>query len=592
MIRVRQPRLRTIYYPSRPGVRAAYEAPFAARRRAELLAKDIDFDGWGEPVLTPRDEPFAHLVGSSRGLLRQGAEGQPTLDVSTEYLQEQEFPFSGLENELTLERRRHMTWVEGIEQITYRQTNSRGIPLYGSAIVCNLLGNNLTLVNSNLHPAPLEVIDNLEWRWPEEPANDRKWRALVQGRPLPRLPLEELELFVDNIDKPLALEREARRNEWPADRWILPYLPDEITDSADAYRPVWRILFVDQYHRRWLALLDGRDGATVTVRPAWAAATRAVHLFPTALSALNGWLRPRTLNYGNSPTLQGATDVRIVYLNEPHYEEPDDTVNIPNMDYSGDQMVRKKLLKANAYYRVRQVQAYASNNLMSGVTRREHAVEVPSPMDEIKIVFDPAMLQPIYQPEGGQHAIRLPGDQLGGTPIFEPGFDPEVLCHEFIHAFLRWLNYDFFQTTENDFGAPQVAAAGMFAAANVEQLDEAIAFYLACAQNDNPAWSEYSYQAWAQWRNLSQPAPLAPDGTVVPDPAGARYSGGMEWARSFWKLRTDPVNGLGELSWNRILLQGFGSLSGPFINPQEFVSKLSDPTFATAQQIQKINSVL
>lgn len=478
------------------------------------------------------------------------------LDVTAQFLHRQELMLSGLQEETHLQLTRQLLWEEeeGKQQIAFTQTNSRGIPLYGSGVACQYNGGRLVLVSSHLYPAQLEIIDELTWpepMWLSEPyrledisqQEEKESQAFFPFNPVECVP-------------PLDLSEAFHNETQTADQWIFPYQDG----NNGVYRPVWRTIAVNETGEPWWIFVDAETEQILWRTPALSGASIPVRVFFNDTNAAgfyteanpNNWpnfLVERTLDFGAGDTIHNADLVHIAGAVDPG--------NLAQVPFAAlhtppDENMRKRFLTANIFHHLRLMQIYARWVLVA--TQPQFPPGTP-PWEDIQAEISDQPGEPSYNES--THAIYLPRGLAGAKPIQEPGLDPDVLYHEFTHAFLRYWNPAMFQFSSS------------ISTEKTRQLDEGLAFFYACARSGDAGWARYAYEdeQWQAYRNLEQDPP---NKAVSSDPSGSRYGWALRWARGFWKLRLTFSNFFAL----RLTIQAVQALSGSINQPEEFVVHL------------------
>jgi hypothetical protein len=347
------------------------------------------------------------------------------------------------------------------------------------------------------------------------------------------------------------------------DRWILPYQPSETEEGV--YRPVWRVVIVDQNEEHWLALIDAETQAVLSLEPGRVGITVQADVYLTALDALNSALtHGESLDYGNGATMAAADHVSV---NGDRFVEPTDMSKPPS----------QRNLSATMFYHTRKVQIDFRTLLTSLSFSFSDIPANPDPTGDINVSLENQAGSASYV--STTHTIHLPrgvtGNPNTNPPILaisEPGFDCEVVYHEFTHALLRYVKPDVFKfkSAFSPIGQKQRKWTGA--------LDEGLAFYFGGGFGSNSRWADYAYQAWVKppnnepWRDFSQ-GPQTPQGAEnSQDPVDDKHALGMWWARAFWELRDDAQ--LGAEACNQLLLKAFKALAGPVHDTQAFAGAL------------------
>jgi hypothetical protein len=392
-------------------------------------------------------------------------------------------------------------------------------------VVCDFAAGHLVCVDSTLFPALPEEINELTW-------NEPSWLKSPDSLSWDR---QKEVLRILTFDVPLFLSSE-RGDDFDglADRWILPH------QASRRYRPIWRVLGVDETDRRWTLLVDAETNEVLGVTPAFAGGGENADLYASAIAAHNKVVTNTRLEYGGGNSILTADRV---HLTGPR-------VALPNNPAAP---VVSRLLSATAFYHAYNMQNHFRSDILPAV-----GLSLPtannSPLDDVTVELAATVGNAFYQPVNGQHTLVLHSGEGGPFPVHDPGNDGEVVGHEWVHAFLRYWNNTAFQFNP-----------GGLEEAPTRALDEGMAFYYACVYAGDPQWGEFAYSdpAWASLRGLAtaRPAALA----SVNDPAGASHGQGMDWARCFWELR-----GTIGLSAQRVILRAFFGLGGPITNDRQF----------------------
>jgi hypothetical protein len=351
---------------------------------------------------------------------------------------------------------------------------------------------------------------------------------------------------------------EASDGEW---RMPLSAADAPSQDSSGEYRPAWEVRFVDRYEQPWIGLVDvtkygllhwfpARRQAAVNY--AVFASTQEALAFEAPLTggnvaAIEAWINQRNLKQliwlgTGVQTLRQATRV---HLHGDRLKDSEDGSDLPIVAYQE----RERYLGANIMHHLKRVQAYFRGIFNMAVMFGWQNDQL-NPLNNIDIYLHDSEGRPEYDP--GTRALYFPkGKQLVGHPVQEPGFDGEVIAHEFTHAVMHAFFGRLFITNNTE--AWKII---------VNAFDEGLAFYFACDFFKNEQWAEYAYAAWQPWRNLAA-VDLNYDNVVgvltnpfsQADPAGVDYALGMWWARVLWEFRQRFP------AFNAILLLTLNSLS-------------------------------
>ncbi len=486
----------------------------------------------------------------------QDPQGGRPLDAAEAFLGKNELMLAGLSRETRLRRVRESDWDDGTYQVTFSQTNRERMPLYGSNVVCNFTAGRLTLVMSTLYPAPAEVIDNLDW-------GNTSWLE-AKGAALKNLPPGVRPV---GFEAPHNLREESREQGWLVDRWILPYQPPG--EEQGIYRPIWRVVIVDENGERWLALVDAEVQAVLFQEPTWVDATVRAEVYLTAQDAKDGRLSTVTLDYGTGKTKMAKAE--LVHVSGARFVEPT----------GGNAVAKLRHLSATAFYHTCKIQGRFKSWLAGLSFSSSDPGGNPDPTEDIKIALEDRVGSAVY--DFSTHTICLrKGTSQGNPRVFEPGFDCEVVYHEFTHAVARYLN------------------PGVFNFANYAQkrftraMDEGLAFYFPCAFAGDARWAEYAYQEWVNpatglhWRDLVDGPKTPGEATGSGDPADVFHALGMWWARVFWALRANDQ--LGAHKCDRLLLKALLSLSGPIDSVEAFATALMN--HAAHNDKSKVKAIL
>jgi hypothetical protein len=503
------------------------------------------------------ERPFSTRLHSQTGLPAylvgelQDLQDRSPIDAAEAYLKENELALVGHEDGAWIEHTYEAEWDDDTSQVTFDQTNEDGVPLYGSSVACSYRGGRLIVISSTLHPVLPDEINNLEW---DEPT----W---LDDKGIATLNLPD-EIQPIRFEAPRDLRGLKSRL---ADRWILPYDGSPDVDrppeaGTGTYRPVWRVVIVDRYERRWLVLVDAEDAARPEVlywEPTWVEASVAADAYKTAQDALPPEkLTPVTLDYGNGADMAHADHVHAFGDN---FVEPAD----PNGETE-----KLRRLSATAFFHVRRIQEHEFPTLLAGLLSLSSVTgnAIPDPKQDIKVKLRKGSGSAVYDEATG--TIDLPDGQSGQWPINRPGYDCEVIYHEFIHALDRYVNPPMFKF--NNWKERSCTRA----------IDEGFAFYFACVLGGDAHWAEYAYEKWIDsngdpYRHLTKgpttPAQVLLSGDPDNQTVAKVHAIGTWWARLFWALR-DPGQ-LGPDRCNELLLQTVRALT-PIEEPSDFAKTL------------------
>ncbi|MFQ5577963.1 MAG: hypothetical protein ACE5G8_13345, partial [Anaerolineae bacterium] len=446
-----------------------------------------------------------------------------------------------------LERVRQSDWGGDLQKITFVQTNKARIPLYGSYITCNYRLNRLHLVSGTLHPAPPKAIDGLTW-------GNTGWLE-AKSIALRNLPPE---IEPVRFDTPHDLTLESRRQNLLVDRWILPYLPPDAAEGV--YRPIWRVIIVDQNEERWLTLVDAETQEVLSHEPDRVDTTVQADVYRTALDALNDQPAPETLDYGGGNTIFNADHIHAAGLRLVEPSGP----NALNAD---------RLLSATMFYQTRQMQ-HAFKTMLNNLSFSLSVTATnPDPTEDINTMLENIAGSAFYRPS--THTIHLPTGVAANPPILavhEPGIDSEVICHEFTHAVTHFLEPGVFKFKS------QYTPIGQLQRKFTGALDEGLAFFLGCIVGSNQRWADSAYRDWATaanggpWRDLHLGPKSIAEAENNGDPAGVVHALGMWWAGIFLELSQD--NNLGLDATLELVLTSFDALSGPIHDELVFANTL------------------
>jgi hypothetical protein len=500
------------------------------------------------------------LPGCLRGNLQDPQDGSPE-DVAEAFLRQHEFMLAGLDRGTRLRRVYRSDWADGTCHVAFAQTNGDNVPIYGGNIVCNFSADRLTLVTSTVYPVGA-IMDSFQWRdW-------REAKALALDALVDLKEEAVYDIIPQRFMAPPDLRAESREQGLLVDRWILPYHRPERGEKTGTYRPVWRVLVVDQHNGHWLILVDAEKEVPLIVHSLEVEATVRADLFATAGDAIEApsRLTEKPLNYGwgNSTIFDAA-----------HVHMDGDLVVEPSDPTKPD---RERQISATVFYHGRKVQEQFKLWLF-GQAFAGDPVANPDPTDDIDILVEDRQDSPKY--DQARRLICLTAGTGGQYPILEPGLDCEVLYHEFTHAVLRYLSPEAFRFSSY----AQMRYTLM--------LDEGLAFYFACAFAANQRWAEFAYQRWVKpppdstpWRDLVVGPRTPQDAEQSGDPTDVYHGVGMWWARVFWAL----ASGLGQFRCSQLLLKAFDLLSGPVDSLEAFPEVLL--ALATEAEKQQIESTL
>jgi hypothetical protein len=237
---------------------------------------------------------------------------------------------------------------------------------------------------------------------------------------------------------------EASDGEW---RMPLSAADAPSQDSSGEYRPAWEVRFVDRYEQPWIGLVDvtkygllhwfpARRQAAVNY--AVFASTQEALAFEAPLTggnvaAIEAWINQRNLKQliwlgTGVQTLRQATRV---HLHGDRLKDSEDGSDLPIVAYQE----RERYLGANIMHHLKRVQAYFRGIFNMAVMFGWQNDQL-NPLNNIDIYLHDSEGRPEYDP--GTRALYFPkGKQLVGHPVQEPGFDGEVIAHEFTHAVMH-----------------------------------------------------------------------------------------------------------------------------------------------------------
>lgn len=501
------------------------------------------------------------------------------LNASAEFLAAHELMLAGSEGEAVVEPARVFRWRHGTTQIEWRQTNSQGVPVYGSAVTLTYTGRQLTFLANALHSASLHQLDTFTWdeAWPERLREVSGRQARSPESLAGQLPDG---LSFVRFEPPRDLRRESAEKGWWADRWILPLLPadpgalDRMAASGwtsepkwpalpgpGVYRPAWRTVGVDRSGMRWLLLVDAETYQVLTAEPTWVGASLQALLYRTAADAAADNPTLGILDFGAGPNI---THADYVTLSGARMADP--AAAVPG---ESAELTARRVLTATVFYQARQAQTAFRSALATLLL--ETAVTLPpadakDPTLALNVSLDDAAASACYNFQTNTvHFGRGTPASISPSPpvpaVRDPGFDGDVMAHEFSHAITRFLKHVAFEyKNNNDWKQVQTQA-----------LDEGVAFYFGCHLAGDAQWAEYAYVDWRDLRNLGSGS-LAIKSAPV-DPAGSTYQVGMWWARVFWALRQDPA-----INADLLILKAIAGLAGPLTSPAVMFYALMDPS--------------
>lgn len=519
-------------------------------------------------------EPETGLPSFLYGNLADPVSGD-LLHASAGFLAAHELMLAGSEGEAIVEPARVFRWRQGTTQIEWRQTNSQGVPVYGSAVTLTYTGRRLTFLANALRSASLLQLDAFKWdeSWPDRLRKVDGEQAMSPQILMGHLPAG---VYLVRFEPPRDLRRESAEQGWWADRWILPLLPaePEATGQAAAsrwtaaselpalpgrgvYRPAWRTVGVDAQGRRWQLFVDAETYAVLTAEPTWVGGSLNALVYRTAADAAADSPVLETLDFGAGPDIAHADHVTLTGARMAD----------PAAAVAGEpaEMTTRRLLTATAFYQARQAQT-AFRSALSALLL-ETAVTLPppalaDPTLALNVSLDDALANASYDFQTNTVHFGRGTPAAGAAPaVHDPGFDGDVSAHEFAHAITRFLKSVAFEYKNNNDWKQVLTRA----------LEEGVAFYFGCSFADDARWAEYAYGDWGNLRNLGSGS-LAMGNAPV-DPAGSAYQVGMWWARVFWALRQDPT-----IRADLLVLKAIAGLAGPLTSPAVMFHALLDPS--------------
>lgn len=501
-------------------------------------------------------------------------------EASADFLHRHELLLSGVRDEVAVQPEHAYRWLSGTTQIEWRQTNRAGVPVYGCSVTLTYTGRRLTSLANTLHPAGSQELDVFVW--------DESWPGRLMTIDAGEIPPAEhaLRNLPEKIrpvafEPPWDLRRESAERSWSADRWILPFLPSApdvpwpelpalLTldlppvrfTAPGVYRPVWRTVAVDASGDRWLLLVDAETYEVLTVERTRVGSTLTTDVYdsPADAAALPPTPQSAVLDFGSGADMATAQYVRLAGARfaDPAGAGAGDTA----------EMAASRLLTATVYYQARRAQTDFGAVLSDLVL--DTAVTLPPPAVADPTAVIAASLDDTAQSAEYDFQTRTVHfgrgfAAAGGSPpipaVRDPGFDADVVRHEFSHAITRFLKPVVFEYRNHNNWKEVLT----------RQLDEGQAFYFGCSFAQDARWAEYAFADWLNLRNLAELG-LAP-ASVPADPFGIVYQIGMWWARVFWALRQAP-----NIQADRLILKALAGLAGPLTSMQVMLHALLDPT--------------
>lgn len=496
------------------------------------------------------------------------------LNASAGFLAAHELMLAGCEGEAIVEPARVFRWRQGTTQIEWRQTNSQGVPLYGSAVTLTYTGRRLTFLANALRSASLQQLDAFAWdeAWPDRLRKVDSEQAMSPDILMGQLPAG---IYLMGFEPPRDLRRESAEQGWWADRWILPLLPagreapDQEASRGTAgsaspalpgrgvYRPAWRTAGVDAQGMRWQLFVDAETYAVLTAEPTWVGDSLRAPVYRTAADAAAATSALETLDFGAGSDIAHAEHVTLTGARMAD----------PAAAVAGEpeEMATRRLLTATAFYQARQAQTAFRSALSALLLKTAVTLPPPAPADPtlaLNVSLDDAEASACYDFQTNTVHFGRGAPAAGLAPaIQEPGFDGDVSAHEFSHAITRFLKSVAFEYKNNNDWKQVLTRA----------LDEGVAFYFGCSFADDARWAEYAYGDWGNLRNLGSGSLAI--GNAPVDPAGNIYQVGMWWARVFWALRRDPA-----IRADLLILKAIAGLAGPLTSQAVMFYALLDPS--------------
>ena len=204
----------------------------------------------------------------------------------------------------------------------------------------------------------------------------------------------------------------------------------------------------------------------------------------------------------------------------------------------GSQPLNLRCLSATAFYHLRRIQTALTPSAL-GVADLTAAVDDHvDPWDDINVRLLDQTGIALYDWQWNRIDLYA-GSQAG----VEPGFDADILYHEFTHAMTDYFNP---WTIRNQNRATR-------------RMDEGLAFYFACMFVQDHQYAEYALQDISAWRDLESGPTTPADAITSGDPSGICQAMGTWWARAHWHIRTE-LNAPAFCS--QMLLRALNSLPG------------------------------
>lgn len=439
------------------------------------------------------------------------------------FLESNALMLGGRSQDIGLRRARRSTWRDKTASIDFHQVNQQQVPIVGAQIVLTYDSEEkLAFVDSSLFPITLDELPTFSRSTLTNSDFYKIVPSILSGIPEQRIEFGDL-LYVaynDSAEFRDIIEFGDRRR--PFELWILPLHDQGIAHYEAAYR----IFFVDRKEHAWALWLGANELNLLFLERRESHAPVEYMVYPRPLDAENGQKKKRVLDMGGTATtLQAAARVHV---NGNRFFDPQDPGFVPTSPLTGADDPRH-VLAANTFYHLWEVQFDFSTWMSELAEECEDNQQVNgrtilNPVNDISAELKATSGDGRFVYETGW--IVLHTGVEGVPPVREPGFDGDVIAHEYAHAVLHYYYRSLFENSR---------ATVLYNTA-VEVLDEALAFYFACVHFNHARWGEYAYAGFTN-RTFTDQIALFADVAAAANLAGGSYEYALWWAHIFWQLQ-------------------------------------------------------
>jgi hypothetical protein len=458
---------------------------------------------------------FTGQLAYAFGNLWPGVQGNSD-EHAQEFLQTYQLMWAGRSGDVGQRRVRRSSWRDGTTSLNFQQVNSQDIPVLGGRIVLTYDSEQrLATVNNTLFPMAVDELPAFEQIMPATDQIEKNIRAYLeaQGQSIKFESLVYVE-FGDQLDFVKSVR--------PYELWVLPL----IRENRGMYSSAYRTFFVDAQGHYWALWLDATELEPLFLERRESHNRVGYHVYPRPRDAVNGQKRKRQLDLGGAATTLNLAS-RVKVRGDRFYDPQDPSLApIPSISSEHDP---RNVLAANAFHHLWEMQYDFVARMLDLAEDIEDSHQVngriiANPINEIAVSLESTSGEGVFSWETGQ--IMLHTGVSGFPPVIEPGFDGDVIVHEYTHAILHYYYRSLF---ENRTAIPLVFTA-------FEAIDEALAFYYACVHFNDARWGEFAYAGFGNRNFTDAIAPFNDVWAAANATGGSRYEYALWWAHILWRL--------------------------------------------------------